>query len=155
MKFTIFVDADSCPRPVKNHILQYSKNHSIPLVFAANREIPVEENLLPSEFIMKICDKTEGAADDFIVSSSKEGDVVITRDIPLADRLLQKKVTVMNDRGFLFTQDNIIDKLNERRFSLNLADLGLEPKKKSFYSEKEFKKFADCFERTVSQRILE
>ena len=60
----------------------------------------------------------------------------------------------MNDRGTVFTKDNIHERLSERNFNLNLAQLGLSEKNASRYGNRELKKFADCFERKTSQLIV-
>lgn len=161
MKFTIYVDADSCPKAVRNQIVSRGKHFALPVVFVANRVVDAGETegasrdaTVAGGFQMIVVPSTEGAADDKIMELAKENDIVVTRDIPLAARLIEKKVTVMNDRGTIFTDENIGEKLSQRNFNLNLLELGLEKKKKSSYGEREFKKFCDCFERVVSQRVL-
>lgn len=161
MKFTIYVDADSCPKIVRKQVVERSSHFCLPVVFVANKEIEGSETVgagaqsnAVGGFQMIIVPSTEGAADEKIMELANEKDIVVTRDIPLAARLIEKKVTVMNDRGTIFTDENIGEKLSQRNFNLNLVELGLEKKKKSSYGEREFKKFCDCFERVVSQRVL-
>ena len=91
------------------------------------------------------------AADNYIVSSASEKDIVITRDILLAERLVAKNISVINDRGTAFTKDNIQDKIADRNFDLQLAQIGLGGSKKNSYGEKEFSKFKKCFERELQK----
>ena len=95
------------------------------------------------------------AADDYIAGKVQKHDAVVTRDIPFAARLVERGIVVMNDRGKLFTKENIGERLSERNFSLDLAALGLTGGGgKSSYSQKDFKKFCDCFEREMQKLII-
>lgn len=150
--FFIWIDADSCPLPVKNYVIDMAKAKNLNVNFVANHEISHPKN--NPLFKMIICEKKEGAADNFIFENAEKNDIVITRDIPFAERLVEKGIFVMNDRGTVFTKDNIHERLSERNFNLNLAQLGLSEKNASRYGNRELKKFADCFERKTSQLIV-
>lgn len=151
--FSIWVDADSCPAMVRNHLTEICIKNDIPLYFVANRPIPLQQT--NSTICMIVCKNEQQAADDYIFSHCNAQDIVITKDIPFAAKLLSKKAVVMNDRGTLFTEENIKERLSERDFNLNLAMLGLADKsRKSAYSAKEFKKFADCFERELQKLLI-
>ena len=150
--FYIWIDADSCPLPVKNHVIDMAKAKNMNVNFIANHEVSIPKN--NPLFKMHIVEKTAGAADDYIFENAKQNDIVITRDIPFAARLVEKKVFVMNDRGTVFTKENISERLSERNFNLNLAMIGLSESTKSRYGQKELKKFADAFERHTSQLIV-
>lgn len=146
-KFRIWIDADSFPQKARNFTVQQAKSNQIPVIFVANHEI---KNIIKYDgFEMKIVEKVQGAADDFIFENALDNDIVLTRDIPFAERLVGKKITVMNDRGVKFTDKNIRDRLSERAFSLNLSAIGLGGNKGSFYSEKEFSRFSSELEREV------
>ena len=129
-----------------------AKAKNLNVNFVANHEISHPKN--NPLFKMIICEKKEGAADNFIFENAEKNDIVITRDIPFAERLVEKGIFVMNDRGTVFTKDNIHERLSERNFNLNLAQLGLSEKNASRYGNRELKKFADCFERKTSQLIV-
>lgn len=149
--FTVWIDADSCPVKVRNFTLSYCEKKEIPVAFVANHEIPARTGSL---FKMIVCEKSEGAADNYILENAGYNDFVITRDIPFAAKLVDKKISVINDRGTVFTKDNIADKLSERNFNMNLAMLGFGNDKKSNYSEKDFKKFSNCFDREILKNIM-
>lgn len=150
--FKIWIDADSFPQKARNFAVETAKSNEIPLIFVANHEI--KNTACWDGFEMKIVPKTLGAADDFICSSARENDIVLTRDIPFAARLVEKKITVMNDRGIKFTPENIEERLLERNFSLNLAEIGLGGGKGNFYGEKEFRKFSLEFVREVENHKM-
>lgn len=150
--FKIWIDADSCPVPVRDFLIGIGKSKNLNECFVANKSVSLPEN--NPLFNMIVCKNTPGAADDYIFENCGKTDIVITRDIPFAARLVEKKIFVMNDRGFVFTKDNIGERLSERNFNLNLSILGLNEKSETRYGPKELKKFADTFERQVSQTIV-
>ena len=147
----ILVDADSCPKQTREVILKAIKRTQIRGIFAANRPIPgISVTKLCS---MEVCDTRQGAADDRIVELAEPGDLVITRDIPLANRLVEKQISVLDDRGRLYTKENIRERLSLRDFMVNLAEQGLGPERIASYGSKELKAFADGFDREL-QRLI-
>ncbi|MDE7391650.1 MAG: DUF188 domain-containing protein [Treponemataceae bacterium] len=135
---------------MREFVFRRTKKHSIPLFFVANREIP-----LPAGAQMTVCEPRAQAADDYIFAHCNAGDIIITRDIPFAARLQEKSVCVMNDRGTVFSKENIGERLSERNFMLNLAEIGLgDDRKKSSYGKKEFDAFARTFDRDFSQKLM-
>ena len=145
----ILVDADSCPREAREMILRFSARLKIKSVFAANRPIPA----LPEETQMEICPPDEGAADDRIVSLAVPGDLVITRDLPLAERLVEKDITVLDDRGRLFTKENIRQFRSIRDFVVGLAETGLDTERTASYGKKELNAFANSLDRELTRLI--
>ena len=154
--FTIWVDADSCPAPVRKHVISFSTKNVVPVCFVANRALPSLPTAEQAPLVtMQLCAQEAQAADDYIFAHCKQHDAVITRDIPFAARLVARGIVAMNDRGTCFTKENIGERLSERNFNLNLAELGLAGGgKKASYSEKAFKKFADCFEREMQKLLV-
>ena len=148
--FSIWVDADSCPIPVKDIIFRFCKRLSLKLIFVANHEIPMPKSPL---FQMIVCDATPDAADNYIVENALQHDIVITRDIPMASRLLEKNITTINDRGLLFTLENIREKLSLRNFNKELYDNGILSEKTSTFSKKDVNNFANCFDREIQKKL--
>ena len=148
--FSIWVDADSCPIPVKDIIFRFCKRLSLKLIFVANHEIPMPKSQL---FQMIVCDATPDAADNYIVEKAMQNDIVITRDIPMAARLLEKNITTINDRGLLFTSENIREKLSLRNFNKELYDNGILSDKTSTFSKKDLNNFANCFDREIQKKM--
>lgn len=64
------------------------------------------------------------AADDWIVEHVAEGDIVITEDIPLASRCLEKQARVLSSRGRVFREDSIGEALATRALMAHLRELG-------------------------------
>jgi len=142
----ILVDADSCPRDVRELILRRAKKLNIQLVFAANRQITDSEGVQ-----MEICPPGDNAADDRIVELAEKNDLAVTRDVPLAKRLVEKEVFVLDDRGRVFTADNINEMLSLRNFAVGLADNGFEIIRTANFGKKELKLFADSFDRLLAK----
>jgi len=144
----ILVDADSCPKPVRDLLLRRAAKLKLRIIFAANRQIPESDG---AEMI--ICSSKENSADDRIVELSEKGDLAITRDVPLAKRLVEKNVSVIDDRGRVFTHDNINEYLSMRNFKVGLADNGLEIVRIPNYGKKELKSLADALDRTLTAML--
>jgi uncharacterized protein YaiI (UPF0178 family) len=102
---------------------------------------------------MELCPPGEGAADDRIVDLAEAGDLAITRDIPLASRLVEKNINVMDDRGRLFTRENIGEQLSLRNFTVDLANSGLNWERSANYGKKELKAMADSLDRLLTRLI--
>ena len=143
----IFVDADSCPKAARELALRRAKKLNFRIIFAANRLIPGVDTC-----DMEICPEKENSADDRIVELAEEGDLVITRDIPLAKRLVEKNVDVLDDRGRHFTMNNINELLSMRNFMVGLAENGMGIERIANYGKKEFKTFADSLDRILAKK---
>ncbi len=151
----VWIDADSCPLKIRNHVVKYCCARGIDVYFVANKQIECSDDLA-GKFKMIITDSSKDAADNYIFEHVTGGtltvpspDLVITRDIVFADRLINKGVLVINDRGTEFTREIIKERLSERDFNLQLAQMGLTKSYKEGYDAKKFEKFCNCFDRVI------
>ena len=144
---TIWIDADSCPSLVRNHTVKMGNRLGIKVVFAANKKISCDTG----SFEMIICEAEKDAADNYIFENCKTGDLVITRDIVFADRLVEKGVHTINDRGTEFTREIIKERLSERDFNLQLVEMGLSKPYHEGYDQKKFEKFCNCLDRVINR----
>jgi uncharacterized protein YaiI (UPF0178 family) len=142
----IFVDADSCPKAARDIILRAAKRSGSAAVFAANRPIPGVGN---GE--MCICPPEDGAADDAIAERAGPGDIVVTRDIPLAARALKTGAAALDDRGRIYTAENIGERLSVRNFTVGLAENGMDFDREPGYGKRELKAFADSLDRLITR----
>lgn len=152
----VWVDADSCPRTVRDYIIKKAADLSLAVTFVANRAVPVDDKLLinkKSSFEMLTCENTPGAADDCIASRAEHGDMIVTRDIPLAAKLTERGLCVLNDRGTCYTKESAKKKLADRNFNMQLVEAGLTGNKKNVYGKKEFALFAACFDKEIIKLI--
>ena len=146
---TIWVDADSCPSLVRNHTVKMGNKLGIKVVFAANKKISCDTG----NFEMVVCPEEKDAADNYIFENCRPGDLVITRDIVFADRLVEKGICCINDRGTEFTREMIKERLSTRDFDLQLAEIGLVKHFHEGYDKKKFADFANSFDRII-HRLL-
>ncbi len=150
MKFTLWVDADSCPVGVRELIIRFTTRLNIKTNFVANRIIPVPSSSLYS---MIVSDNSADAADNYIVEHSVENDMAITRDVPLASRLVEKNIIVLSDRGKVYTKENIRESLSFRNFNLELIQSGVPELKTQSYSKKDLNTFANMLDRELQKRL--
>ena len=99
---------------------------------------------------MEICPPGEGSADARILELARPGDLVITRDIPLAQRLVAASVLVLDDRGQVYTAENIRERLSIRDFMVGLSEHGLRPERTANYGRREIKAMADSLDRLLT-----
>ena len=143
----VWIDADSFPTLLKNFILEYAEKNYLEIIFVANKPIKSDKQ----NFKMILAENTKDSADNIIFENITEKDIAITRDILLAERLVQKNIKTINDRGTYFSKENIKKKAEERNYDFNLAQLGFSGSKEKNYGMKELKKFRECFEKTLKK----
>lgn len=143
----VWIDADSFPTLLKSFILEYAEKNYLEIIFVANKPIKSDKQ----NFKMILAENTKDSADNIIFENITEKDIAITRDILLAERLVQKNIKTINDRGTYFSKENIKRKVEERNYDFNLAQLGFSGSKEKNYGMKELKKFRECFEKTLKK----
>jgi len=141
----VLIDGDSCPRLVRDLVAKAGAREKVEVICVANRSIPFSPGLSVN---MQVVENFEGAADEALVAMARPGDLVLTRDIPLAARLVEASVAVLNDRGALYTRENVRERLSLRDFMAGLNAWGLKPESTAVYGKKEWDKFARTFDAT-------
>jgi hypothetical protein len=117
----LWVDADACPKVIKDILFKAAERVSIQLTFVSNHDLRIPV----SEFISKILvPGGPDVADKRIVELLESGDLVITADIPLADAVIKKGGVALNPRGELYTEDNVGQKLATRNLLSDLRTAG-------------------------------
>jgi uncharacterized protein YaiI (UPF0178 family) len=118
----IYLDADAFPKDLKEILFRTVERKKIPLIMVAGKFMRSEH----SEHITNI--SVPGgvdAADDKIAELTEPGDLVITSDIPLADRVVSKGGIAISPRGELYTSRNIKERLATRDLLTELRNNGL------------------------------
>jgi uncharacterized protein YaiI (UPF0178 family) len=117
----IWIDADACPKAVKEIVFKAAHRVSLPLFLVAN-----SYQTIPHSDLIRliIVDKGLDVADQYIVDHVKAYDVVITADIPLAAKIVEKGAIAINPRGEIYTEENIGEILSMRDFLKDLRDSG-------------------------------
>lgn len=146
----IWVDADATPQDVKRVLFKGAIREKIRLTLVAN--VPLRHPESPLLFCQVVGDGFN-VADDWIVEQVEEGDLVITADIPLAARVVEKGALALNPRGTIYNQDNIHGILATRNLLDDLRGASLvEGGGPPPYTKKDLQKFASAFNATVMKR---
>lgn len=149
----IWVDADSFPAKARDLLLKTAAGKKLQVLYVANHDIPF--SLQNPLFEMRICPQTPGAADDYIADGCTSGDIVATRDIPLAARLVDREIRVINDRGICYDKRTVEKRLKERELSLQMEALGLHKgHTRESYGGKELDAFGKCLHSLLSSMGL-
>ena len=115
----IYIDADACP--VKDEIYRVAERYGLKVHVVANGWMRIPDSPLIERMTV-----TEGldVADDWIVAHAGIGDIVVTADIPLADRCVKKGARVLAPTGRPFTPESIGNDLATRNLLTELRDTG-------------------------------
>lgn len=146
----IWIDADSCPKQVRDLICRTGLRLHIKVQFVANHPIPIPQHSL---FEMILADAGPDEADDYIVTHAIGSDLVITRDIPFAKRLVDNNIRVINDRGTVYTEKNINERLSMRNLMYDLYNNGIFPERTTQFGKKEIQEFANALDRELNKLI--
>ena len=144
----LWVDADACPRPIKDILFRLADRREILVTLVANQGMRLPE----SDFV-KLIQVGAGAdiADDEIVNQCAAGDLIITADIPLAARVVDKGAVALDPRGKMYDKNNIGQILDMRNFMDELRGSGVETGGPNSFGQKEKMKFANELDRFIAQ----
>jgi len=119
----IWVDADACPKVIKEILFRAADREVVQLTLVANQAIQV-----PRSRHVRSVQVASGfdVADNYIVRHAQPGDLVITADIPLASEVIARGCLALNPRGELYTEENIRQRLNIRDFMDTLRGSGVD-----------------------------
>ena len=150
--FQLWVDADACPAAIKEIVFRAAARLQIETILVANQSIGIP----PSEFIRRITVR-DGAdvADDRIIELMQPGDVVITGDIPLAARVVEKEGLALGTRGELFDDKSVHDRLAARNLMEQFRSAGLDTAGPKPLNQKDVQTFANQLDRTLTRRLKE
>ena len=118
----IWVDADACPKVIKDILFRAAERRRIQVILVANKLL----NTPPSRYIRALqVPAGFDVADNHIVEQVQAGDLVITADIPLAAAMIARAAHALNPRGELYTTENIRERLNMRDFMYSWRSPGV------------------------------
>jgi len=141
----ILVDADACP--VKAEIYRVAERHDLRVIIVANSFIQIPRDQQKVERII-VSDKLD-AADDWIAENSRPGAIVITADIPLASRALEKGASVIAPNGRVHTQNTIGNTLATRNLMDSLRSAGETTRGPSPFSPKDRSAFLSALDLAI------
>jgi uncharacterized protein YaiI (UPF0178 family) len=140
---TILIDGDACP--VKDEAIRVAERHQLPVVIVANRWHRIDHYLVTQVVATLGAD----AADDIIAERAQVGDVVITADIPLAQRCLAKGARPIDPRGRPFEEANIGMQMAMRDLMKSLRETGEITGGPSGFTRQDRSRFLDGLEKLV------
>ena len=135
----IWVDADACPKVIKEMLFRAAKRTTVPVTLVANRLLHVPS----SEYIsaLQVPDGSD-VADAEIIRRLEVGDLVITADIPLAAEVIEKGGHALDPRGEMYSSETIEGRLTMRDFMDQLRASGIETDGPPALSQRDRQQFA-------------
>lgn len=169
----VFVDADSLPVREREILLRRFSKDDVEAYFVADRTLKDVERAIEahtgrlregkrdldrkelkkirSTIHMVVVEKGDNSADDEIVRIAPSGSIAITHDVPLAKRLVDNGVVVLDDRGGVYTGENINERLSVRNFMTELRAQGIKEEKTKRLTEKDIMEFANSFDKIYTK----
>lgn len=146
----IWVDADACPVAIREMLIRAAQRTGIQITFVANQNIP-----LPPVKTIRSVQVSSGydVADNWIVSQTGAGDLVVTQDIPLADEVISKGAIAIGPRGQLFTRENIKARLNMRDFMETMRSSGIHSGGPAPLNQQDKQNFANQLDKWLNKAI--
>ena len=143
----IYVDADGCP--VKDEVLRVATRYDLTTTFVANSGLWLPQR---DSVRLVVVDDAADAADDWIAEHAVEDDVVVTADVPLAARCVEKGAHVLDPRGREWTRDGIGEAVASRDLMADLRGAGLVTGGPRPFEKKDRSQFLQRLD-TIIQRV--
>jgi hypothetical protein len=113
----LWVDADACPRVIKEIVFRASERLQLPVCLVANSCLAKHASGLITSIVVE---EGPDRADDYIADHARPDDLVITADIPLAARIVAQGGIALDPRGELYSEDTIGERLATRDLLMEL-----------------------------------
>lgn len=147
----ILVDADACPKVIKQIIYRAAVRTKTTTIFVANHIL-----MIPKSIYLQTIQVSSGfdVADAKIIQDLEKDDLVITADIPLADAVISKGGTAIDPRGKLYTINNIKQILSIRNTNAELRSAGMISGGPATLSTKEIQAFANSLDKFLASHKI-
>lgn len=146
----IWIDADACPRVIKDMIYRASERLQVPVCLVANNDLSKAHTKMVTSVRV---DKGFDVADDYIAEHAQACDLVITADIPLAARIVEKGGVALDPRGELYTEENVGERLSMRNLMQELRADGLLQGGPGQFSLTDRQRFASSMDRLLTKMV--
>jgi len=145
----IWVDADACPKVIKEVLYRAADRTSTLITFVANQSLSIP----PSPWL-KTLRVAAGfdVADNEIVQRAQPGDLVITADIPLAAEVMEKGAIALNPRGERYSDATIRERLTMRDFMDTLRSSGIQTGGPATLNQRDRQQFANELDKWLLQQ---
>jgi uncharacterized protein YaiI (UPF0178 family) len=145
----IWVDADACPRPIKEILFRAAERRQVPMILVANTLLRTPPSPLIRAMRVR---RGFNVADREIVDQVQAGDLVVTADVPLAAEVIGRGAHALDPRGVLYTQENIPERLAVRNLMAELRTTGLQTGGPAPWSRGDSHAFANQLDRLLAAR---
>jgi uncharacterized protein YaiI (UPF0178 family) len=146
----IWIDADACPRVIKEIAFRASERLQLPVCLVANKKLAKHETELIESIV--VADGFD-VADDYIAEHAARHDLVITADIPLAARIVAKGAVALDPRGELYSEENVGERLAMRDLMMELRADGLVQGGPAQFSLTDRQRFASSLDRLLTRMV--
>lgn len=144
----VWVDADACPRPVKEMLYRAAARLEIEVILVANQPLRTPRSARVRAVVVRT---GFDEADEYIVEHAQEGDLVITADVPLAAQAVEKGATVIDPRGDVIDASNASARLTIRNFNEQQRESGELVGGPKAYGDRDKRKFAGALDRFLAK----
>lgn len=145
----IWVDADACPKAIKDILFRVAQRTAITTTLVANHYLATP----PSRYIKMVQVKSGyDVADNEIVKRLTAGDLVITADIPLAYEVIDKGGHAINPRGELYSKETIKERVVLRDFMETLRASGINTGGPAVLNARDIQEFAQQLDKFLAHR---
>lgn len=143
----LYIDGDAFPNLLKPILQKAIVRLKLPTVVVSNKYISIGKS---KHITYTLVSAGADEADNRIIELVKEGDLVITADIPLADRVITQKAHAIDHRGKMFTTENIKESLAIRNLMQDIRDSGEITKGPAPFNQKDVQNFANKLNQFLS-----
>ncbi|MGE4398518.1 MAG: YaiI/YqxD family protein [Campylobacterales bacterium] len=144
----LFVDGDAFPNLLKPIVVRAIEKKSLQTIVVSNKKIYLGDSELITYYIVE-----QGAdvADNHIVQMVEEGELVITADIPLADKIIAKGAHAIDHRGELYSKENIKHYLAMRNLMEEIRSMGETTKGPPPFNKKDVHAFSNQLQKFLTR----
>jgi uncharacterized protein YaiI (UPF0178 family) len=146
----IWIDADACPKVIKEILYRVSARLQVPLTLVANSRLSIPSSPLIRNIVVA---KGFDVADQTIVAEMQAGDLVITADIPLVAEVIEQGGHALNPRGTFYTQENVRQSLAMRNFMDDLRGSGVITGGPPAFAASDRMAFANALDRFLTRSL--
>ncbi len=145
----IWVDADACPRPIRDILVRAAGRRAVTVTLVANAPMPVRRS--PNVKRVRVPAGFD-EADRYIAGAVAPGDLVITADVPLAAAAIERGAAALTPRGLMLTRENIGERLTMRDAMQDLRDAGMDLGGPAAFRSHDRQRFANALDRLLTAR---
>jgi uncharacterized protein YaiI (UPF0178 family) len=147
----LWIDADAAPRDVKEIVFRAATRLKMDTVLVANQRVTVPPGN-PTVTTVWVAGGPD-VADAHIAEHAEPGDIAVTADIPLAAKLVEKHVIVIDPRGQQYSMENVGERLSMRDFMDGLRGAGVDTGGPKAYNAKDKQAFASALDRVLTRAM--